>query len=310
MKYSSRSEYILTLAEELLSDIELSRLNAESLLLKTVRLARLIGSSEIQKWLNYELTGYNGNEDLSLKYMSITGRWTNKKEMKGYWVPLAHIESIIESEKLKLSAIRIPDTSGEYAHVVINNVTKTMNQTMKSITDVSAIRGRVLGLLHRFVTEVYYEKIFENLSESIFEKYKCDVDSLIAQNCSDVLQQIPLIVDRLSENHPESVSQALNTCRRILDGFADSIYPPSEGEYEIDGNKLSLKADKHQNRINAFVHQKCKSKSRKNKIRESLANIYDRVSIGIHNDVSAKEAKSLFLNTYLILGEILTLSEE
>jgi hypothetical protein len=35
--------------------------------------------------------------------------------------------------------------------------------------------------------------------------------------------------------------------------------------------------------------------------------LYDRVSTGVHSDVDAQEAINLFFNTYLLLGEILTL---
>ena len=45
------------------------------------------------------------------------------------------------------------------------------------------------------------------------------------------------------------------------------------------------------------------------KIRQNLSNLYIRVSTAVHSEVSAEEAKSLFLNTYLILGEILHIEQ-
>ena len=74
----SRSEHILELSRELLDDIELNRLSAEALLLKASRLARWVGSEEIKYWIGLELKGYNGSNEVSLKYMGKTGRWTNK----------------------------------------------------------------------------------------------------------------------------------------------------------------------------------------------------------------------------------------
>jgi len=73
----SKSEHILSLAQELLDDIELSRLAAEALLLKATRLARLAGSEKIQRWLSYEMGGYNSQDKISLEFMSRTGRWSN-----------------------------------------------------------------------------------------------------------------------------------------------------------------------------------------------------------------------------------------
>lgn len=310
MTEQSKSKHIYELASELLDDIELSRLPAESLILKATRLARYVGSEEIKYWLSLELQGYNGTNTISLKYMGMTGRWIDKEKGYGYWGPLAQQEATIDAQKEKLRCMRIPDSSGDKALLAVNSAAKAMSDTSANISILSGVRSRVLALLHKFVSDVYYAKVFDNLAESIFDKYKKDIDLLILENCSDVLEQIPSVMDRLSEGDQESISQALTTCRRILDSFADKIYPPSDDTIEIGGNTLSLKVDKHQNRINAYVHLRCGSSSRKKRIRQTLSNLYDRVSTGVHNDVDAEEARALFLNTYLLLGEILSLKTE
>jgi AbiTii len=50
----SKTQYIISLAKELIDDIELSQIPVEALLLKTLRLARLSGSQETQTWIAYE----------------------------------------------------------------------------------------------------------------------------------------------------------------------------------------------------------------------------------------------------------------
>lgn len=301
----SRSEHILQLAKELLDDIELNRLTAEALLLKASRLARWVGSDEIKYWINLEMKGYNSSNEISLKYMGITGRWLNKEEGKGYWGPLAQQEAALEAENIKLRSMTTPDTSGDWAFRVMQMYEQQLVSTSNYISRLSGIKSRVLAHLHEFVTEVYYEKEFDSLSESIFEKYKSDIDTLISEHCGDVLEQIPSVMARLAERDNEAISQALTTVRRIIDSFADSIFPPTEETINIGGNELSLGANRHQNRINAYVHQRTESKSRKTKIRQNLSNLYDRVSTGVHNDVTTEEARALFLNTYLLLGEVL-----
>ena len=308
MDSQSQSEHILELAKELLDDIELSRTSAESLILKASRLARLVGSDEIRKWLNLEMTGYYVDDPISLKYMSITSRWTDRDKKLGFWGPLAQQEATIAAETAKLASMRTPDSSSEYATVAIGSVTRAMTDSANLISRLSGIRSRVLARLHRFITDVYYEKEFDTLSESIFEHYKSTVDTLIATHCGDVLQKIPSVMDRLAEADPESISQALVTCRRIIETFADSIYPPTDKTITIGTNTLKLDASKHLNRINAFVETKTASESRKKRIRQNLTNLFDRVCSGVHTDVSAEEARALFLNTYLFLGEVLHLA--
>ena len=305
MTDQNRSQHILELARELLDDIELGRADAERLILKASRLARWVGTDEIRAWLKFEMIGYNSADSVSLKYMGMTGRWTNREEKKGYWGPLAQQEAKIIAERAKLAAMRTPDVSSEYATLAINNVTNAMTSSANLIQNISGIKSRVLGLLHGFVSEVYYAKEFDNLTESIFERYQRDVDTLIAQHCGNLLEKIPSVMDRLSAGDVEAISQALSTCRRIIESFADSIFPPTDETIEIGGNVLKLDASKHQNRINAYLQGKTDSQSRKQRLRQNLANLFDRVSSGVHKDVSVEEARSLFLNTYLFLGKIL-----
>ena len=307
MATQSRTEHVLELARELLDDIELTRTSPESLILKASRLARWVGSDEIRYWLKLEMGGYNNTNPTSLKYMGLTGRWTDKEKNLGYWAPLAQLEAQVTAERAKLASMRTPDSSSDYANIAITNVTNAMSSSANLIARLSGVRSRVLARLHTFVSDVYYEKEFDSLSESIFERYKRDVDSLVGEHCGDVLEKIPSVMNRLAEGDEESVSQALTTCRRILEAFADSIYPPTENTIEIGGNTLKLDAAKHQNRINAYVFEHTASQSRRQRIRQNLSNLFDRVSSGVHSDVSAEEARTLFLNTYLFIGEVLHL---
>lgn len=302
----SKSEYIIELSRDLIDDIELSRLGAQALLLKTSRLARYADDEEIREWLRFEMQSFD-HSAISLKYMTKTGRWTDREKEEGYWWPLAKIEATLEAQKQKLSLMRIPDTSGDRAVIVIDRISAQINHATKNISTFEGIKTRVVSLIHDFVTNVYYQKTFDNVAEQIFDAYKKDIDNLIAENSGDILGQIPSVITRLSSEDKESISHALTTCRRIIDSFANHIFPAKDETINIGDNVLSLKQDKILNRINAFIHQNSQSESQKKKLRQNLSNLYDRVSAGVHSDVDYSEAKSLFFNTYLILGEILTL---
>lgn len=309
MEQISKSDHVLGLAKEIIDDIELSRCDAQSILLKCTRLARYIDNEEIRTWLRFEMQGFTSGDPISDKYMTKTGRWTEQSANRGYWMPLSQIETTIESETNKMNLLRIPDTSGTYAAAIVGDITKKLNITAAQISKLGGIRSRVISLLHDFATDIYYKKIFDNLAENIFDAYKNEVDILIGQNAGDIIEQIPTVIARLSDSDKESISQALTTCRRIIDSFADHIFPPSNDMINIGGTDLSLKADKVLNRLNVYVHQNCKSDSRKKRIRQNLQNLYDRISVGVHSDVDVLEAKNLFFNVYLIIGEILTLNK-
>lgn len=304
----NKTEHILKLATEIMDDIELSRNEPQSILLKTTRLARYVDDSEIRAFLKFEMQGYSNNE-LGRKYMTLTGRWTDRDKELGYWYPLSQVEAKIEVENTKLAQLRIPDTSADTARIIVRDIRANISETAVRIAKLGGVKSRVISLIHDFVTNVYYERTFDNLAEGIFESYKKDIDLLIAENSGDIIEQIPSVVARLSESDSESISQALTTCRRIIDSFANHIFPASEETFNIGGNELSLKENNVLNRINVFIYQNCESTNRRKKLKQNLTNLYSRVSSGVHSDVDYKEAKNLFLNVYLILGEILTLKK-
>jgi AbiTii len=308
MSLPSQSEYILELSRELLDDIELGQLEADKLLLKCSRLARLAGSEEVKTWIKLEMEGYNST-GLSLRYMGKTGRWTDFQNKKGYSMPLAQIEASIETGKTQLVASKLVNISGDATIGAINTVARQQQAISQKISTMSGIRSRVLALLHTFVTGVFYERQFAGVAESTFERYKKNVDALIAEKAGDVLTKIPAVIAHLQEGEEEGISQALTTCRRIIETFADAVYPPTADTIELGGNKLSLDASKHKNRLNAYIAARTASSARRDKLRQNLGNLFDRVSAGVHTDVTSEEAFSLFLNVYLFLGEVLHLGD-
>jgi len=301
---SSKSEHTFSLARDLLDDIELSRLGAEALLLKASRLARLAGTDEDQKWLDYELGGYRSGEETSEKFLTLTGRWIDRKERSAYWGPLAQHEAGIEAEKLALKSLSTQGVGGDGVITATRNIASAASAHSNHIATLGGIRSRVLGLLHKFATRIYYERLFSQVASSIFERYQAAVDKQLATIAGEALSKLPTAYDRLAEGDAEAISQAMATCRRVIDVFADSVFPRRDEAFLIGDQPLKVGDSNHLNRVNAYVASKTPSQSRRTRLRQSLSNVYDRVCAGIHDDVTPNEAQSLVLSTYLLLGEI------
>lgn len=204
--------------------------------------------------------------------------------------------------------MRLPDSVS--AANIINDFTRKMTELNQQIQRHSTIKSKVISLLHEFVSGVYYEKAFSGLAENIFESYKRGIDATIAEKCGDVLSKLPYVYDRLRDGDSEAVSQGLTTCRRIIEAFADAIYPPTEEKVQLGENLLTLDSSKHLNRINVYISQKISSKSRRKRLCRFLSDLYSRICTGVHNEVSPQEAQALLLSTYLFLGEVLNFDRE
>jgi len=76
----------LTLAKELLDDIELSRLGLGQRVNKARRLARLVNDEANMQWIQWEATGYSALDDDNRYSFARSNRsWTRQlgKEVKG-----------------------------------------------------------------------------------------------------------------------------------------------------------------------------------------------------------------------------------
>ncbi len=313
----------LSLSRDLLDDIELSRLEPEQLLLKASRLARLVDEVDILHWLEFELRGYP-NTDLGLHYMTEFNRWTDADKQIGYFQPLAGLGALSAAMQAEIHQLRVPDVnvsmSSSNPHefvtgLVSNNIAKvsqpiimTLNRLQvrtMAVTQLREIQSRVMAEIHRFAVRTYYRLAFSNAAESIFRDHQIKIDTLLRSYASDVIEKIPAITARLTEGDAEAISQALSSCRRMIKAFADAIEPGQEKDIEIDGEKYNIGTDKVLNRILYFLMKGCTRKGRHERLNRNLHLIWERASVGTHGDVTTDEARALFLQTYLTLGEIL-----
>jgi hypothetical protein len=300
----SQTEHVASLAQELLDDIELSRVPAESLILKAARLARFAGTEDVRTWLSLELSGYNDFTPVAKSYMERTGRWIDREKRTAYWGGFAEQVASIESLQAEQQTVRVPDVAGDLALLTVRDVMGQSNWLGGQIRALQRVKSRVLALLHQWVSGVHYEALFGGAAEDVFEQFRAAVDGKLADVCASVLERLPAVYDRLRSSDPEAVSQAMTTCRRIIEAFADSVFPPTTETLEVDGSTLNLGPQHHQNRINAFVIAHTESRTRRKRLRQTLANLHDRVCAAIHEDVSSEEARALVLQTYVFLGEL------
>jgi hypothetical protein len=291
----TQTEHMRSLASELLDDIELSRVPAQALILKAARLARFAGTPEIREWLSYELNGYNDATPVAKTYLALTSRWVDQAKRTAYWGGFA--EQVAQSDSLKAEqqSLRVPDVAGDLALLTVRDVLNRSSTLGGQIRSLERVQSRVLALLHQWVSSVYYEALFGSAAEGMFESFRSEVDARLADVCATVLDKLPAIYDRMRSDDPEAVSQAMTTCRRIIEAFADSVYPPTDATVELDGNELKLDPQHHQNRINAFTAAHTASKTRRKRLRQTLANLHERVCVAIHDDLGADEAGALVL---------------
>lgn len=306
----TRQQEALALCDELLADIELIRTSTSAHVLKANRIARLVGDEQAQRWLGYELNGTSSTDEGRV-WMGKTRRWTNKADGKGWWISAIQVESMRDSMQSKLAAFSAPvNVAGDWANKVMMDRAVSINGAANAAAEMDRILTAVDALIYGWVSDVHAELRYSQVQADLFEAARTDVDATLATMSGTALRSVDSISERLRSGDETAVSQAMTTCRQLIDSVADHVFPPSDAPYQLGEQALVVKADKVLNRLNAYVHSAGVTGGHAARIRRTLSDLYDRVSASVHKPdvVTPHEARYLFLAVYSTLGEILTLA--
>jgi hypothetical protein len=303
----------LSLAKDLLADIELSRLGLGQTVNKARRLARLINDNANGQWIEWEATGYSVPDDTNNDSLTRSNRlWTRNVGKNAEPANILGSAAVVEQERIvyenQLAAMAIPALSGELITLAVDSITRNQSTVTGFIRQCSGVIAAVNTRLYEFAASTYYSLKLTTQQDTMFERAKTGIDELLVSLGDTVLRQIDSAYANLQAGDAESISGAMNSVRRLIDGFADQVFPATEDtRTNGQGQVIKLGSEQRLNRLKAFIDDNALGDTRATRLKRSLGDIYARVSTGVHNDVTASEAEYLFLNTYVLLGEVLAL---
>lgn len=324
----------LALSEEILRNIELSELPLANIALKTSRLARLLNDFSNQKTMEFEASGYpftpSGVPPDVYRLAVTAGResqqknsMTGKDENYIYTTSIEELEQESKSVEAALAAARDPDVAVSSANPNQNvwNPTGNFMERNTIRTNATRVQRRLSSrrsFIYSYVLRRNHELKFSGIADDIFSRIREKVDSQIGQKVPSAAQKLAAVYDNLKSENLEDWSNAVHSCRRILQDMADAVYPPrADVVLEVDGKSKTIKLgpDNYVNRIIAFTRERAKSDrfseivgSHLSFIGDRLDSVFKAAQKGSHSTiVSREEADRYVVYTYLIVGDILSL---
>jgi hypothetical protein len=324
----------LALSTELLRNIELSEIPLTNAALKAARLARLLNDFDYQKIMEYEAGGYpsgveNVNHDVWL-LGGMAGRWfelsdskTKQPDKKMYVEGISQLEEFLKTAEASLTAAKDPDVSlssanpSQYLGLGRGNAVER-GAIREAMTRSSQRLASRRTFIYRYVLEKHYELKFSGIADDIFIRARQRVDSRISQIVPDAVQKLTATYENLESENPEDWSNAVHSCRRLLQSLADAVYPASDDKnIERNGKIKTIKLgqENYINRIIAFVQDNNISDkfeaivgSQLDYLGERLDSIYKATNKGSHEIIiNREEAERYVIYTYLLAGDILSL---
>jgi hypothetical protein len=161
---------------------------------------------------------------------------------------------------------------------------------------------------------------FSGIAGDAFSRIRLAADELIGITVPSAAQKFVAIYENLLSDNPEDWSNAVHSCRRILQDLADHLFPATDTPRvkSVNGKevRITLGADNYINRLVCFTEDNSTSERSEEIIGSQLAYLGDRLDSlfraaqkGSHTTISTRdEADRYVVYTYMLVADLLKLS--
>ena len=174
------------------------------------------------------------------------------------------------------------------------------------------------AFIHSYASRAFYQLKFSGIASDIFSVIRERVDGSIGTIVPNAAQKFTAVYENLTSDNPEDWSNAVHSCRRILQDLADVLYPAGPDRViEVSGVEKTIRmgSENYINRLIAAIESGSGSTTFDQVVGSNLSFIGDRLDSvfragqkGSHATISSKaEAERYVVYTYMLVGDLLTL---
>ncbi|NSX08531.1 helix-hairpin-helix domain-containing protein [Pseudomonas lini] len=161
---------------------------------------------------------------------------------------------------------------------------------------------------HELASALYNKLRFSGTVSNSFDLLKTVVDDKLLDLNPMLAEQLMIAFRSVSSSKAEEWSQALTSCRRLLEGLADELYPSNQSSQK--GRPLGQ--GQYVNRLWAFMDNAIESESNRDLAKthvDFLGSWLEKTNKiankGVHADVEQIEAVKAVFHTYLVIADLL-----
>ncbi|RUR57558.1 helix-hairpin-helix domain-containing protein [Vreelandella populi] len=311
----------LQVVEEALKELETPKGSILSAIQKLQRASSIVGDEEKRLWCSIQL----GDATYAGPLKDLTDFLLEHQEPSAseYQEGLSmHIKALVKlglvheihftNEELN---IKLDNSGGGYANIGFIEERYTDLVRQKKGNDGTYYKNPLNNHLnfvkkkaHELASNLYRQLKFSGTVRNCFDLLKDAVDDKLLDLNPVISEQLMLAFKSVSSSKEEEWSQALTTCRRLIEALADQIYPATNDM----GNGRSLGKTQYVNRIWAFMDSSIESKSNKELAKTHvdflgswLEKINKLSNKGVHAELGQLEATKAVFHTYLMIADVL-----
>jgi DNA uptake protein ComE-like DNA-binding protein len=161
---------------------------------------------------------------------------------------------------------------------------------------------------HAHATRLYNRLAYADTPRTAFDVLKVAVDERLLDVAPEQAEQLMVAFRSVAGEEREAWSQALATCRRVLEGLADRFMPPRD---ELAAGRV-VGEKQYINRLWVFMDEAIASDSNRELAKRHvdfvgsyLERVYRLTNKGVHAEVTRLEAVKVVFHTYLVAADLL-----
>lgn len=311
----------ITILNEALKELESQNGSVASGVQKLLRVAHIFDEVKIVAWCGFHLGKPDYIDPVKNYLKALLEQHTNKNKLTEEAVYKAKLN--FEKSGVKLDyhfdaddfASMLDEAGGglssivfieqKYADLVKN---KTSNDDTYYKSNLSKRIAHVKIKAQEKAIYLLNKDVYINATKTTFDFLKEEVDDKLLDLNPELAEKLMIAFKSVSSDNPEEWSHALTSCRRLIEGLADELFPSIDND--INGRKLGQQ--QYINRLWAFMDKAIESESNRELAKTHidflgsyLQKTHKLTNKGVHTSITKIEAVKTVFHTYLLIADIL-----
>lgn len=255
----------LNILEEALCELESKKGNISTAVQKLARASLMLDEDEIYAWTQLQLgnTKYtailtslfevsneipNGDEAAKLKKEKFKDVVDSAKKLDIYFRGSNNINELYVHKATE-------GAGGLNSVVLIEQIAERLSKLKKGndgthyVYNINSHLSYINKYCYSYISSLIDKLKYSGTVKSSFDLLKDAVDDKLFEIDPELAEQLMLAFKAISSSSKEEWSQALTTCRRLLESLADSLYPAHDETIE----KRTFKQNQYVNRLWQFM---------------------------------------------------------
>jgi hypothetical protein len=295
------------LAHNILIDIENNRKDIHLVALQTARLALLLNNQEESK----KFSDYAKESGTIEAFLNLYGLIIHEL------VKNVELDSMYNTKNSKSYELqRQREMLEQLTSTGFAGIKKDPKNEIEKYNRYKKRKSDIISNIYEYAMNVYYQLNFSENVSGIFDAYRNIVDNKLPTMMPNSRDKLDSITKNLQSQNQEDWSNAVHTCRKLLQDFADALYPPSNDKIQKNGKSIDIGKEAYINRLVNYIEDNASSDKFKQitnsnikYIGERLDAIYEATNKGSHETItSLEEARRYVIYTYMFIGDVLLLA--